>query len=60
MTTSVKARVQLTLDGQTYEPGEWITLPDDQRPRAQELMAYGLVDEAPAAPVKVSRRRKAS
>lgn len=57
---SVKARVQINLDGTTYEPGEWITLPEEQRPRAQELLAYGLADEAPAAPVKPRRRKAAS
>lgn len=57
MTVSVKALVQIDLDGKTYEPGEWITLPDEQKPRAQELLAYGLVEEAPAAPVKARRRR---
>jgi hypothetical protein len=56
---SVQARVQIALDGVVYGPGEWITLPDEQQQRAQELVAYGLVDEAPAAPVK-PRRRKAS
>lgn len=55
---SVKARVQITLDGTTYEPGQWITLPETQRARAQELLTYGLADEAPAEPVK-PRRRKA-
>jgi hypothetical protein len=57
MSVSVKALVQLGLDGETYEPGDWITLPDEQQPRAQELLAYGLVEEAPAAPVKGRRRR---
>jgi hypothetical protein len=56
---SVKALVQIALDGAIYKPDEWITLPDEQQPRAQELLAYGLVVEAPAAPVK-PRRRKAS
>lgn len=59
MSVSVKALVHINLDGAEYEPGEWITLPDGQEPRAQELLAYGLAEEAPAAPVK-SRRRKAS
>ncbi|MGW7100422.1 hypothetical protein [Streptomyces sp. NPDC054838] len=58
MTVSVKARVQITLDGRVYEPGQWLTLPVGQEARAQELLAYGLADEAPAAPVK-ARRRKA-
>ncbi|MFD8648648.1 hypothetical protein [Streptomyces mirabilis] len=57
MTVSVKALVQLDLDGKTYEPGEWITLPDEQKSRAQELLTYGLAEEAPAAPVKGRRRR---
>lgn len=60
MSVSVKALVQIDLDGKTYEPGEWITLPDRQRARAQELLAYGLAEEAPAKPVKPSRRRSAS
>lgn len=58
MTVSVKALVQLDLDGTTYEPGEWVTLPDTQAARAQELLAYGLAEEAPAAPVKARRRAR--
>lgn len=57
MSVSVKALVQIDLDGKPYAPGEWITLPDEQKARAQELLAYGLVEEAPAAPVKARRRR---
>ncbi|MEU6362131.1 hypothetical protein [Streptomyces albidoflavus] len=59
MSVAVKALVQITLDGRQYEAGEWITLPEEQRARAQELVAYGLAEQAPAAPVK-ARRRKAS
>ncbi|MFJ4902887.1 hypothetical protein [Streptomyces sp. NPDC088727] len=57
MTLSVKALVQIVLDGESYEPGQWITLPDGQQARAQELLSYGLAEEAPAAPVKSKRRR---
>ncbi|MCX4799583.1 hypothetical protein OG497_37650 [Streptomyces sp. NBC_01242] len=57
MSVSVKALVQIDLDGTTYEPGSWITLPDSQGARAQELLAYGLVEEAPAKPVRPKRRR---
>lgn len=56
MSVSVKALVQINLDRKTYEPGEWITLPDGQEPRAQELVSYGLAEEAPAKPVKARRR----
>ncbi|MDQ1041565.1 hypothetical protein QFZ75_008067 [Streptomyces sp. V3I8] len=60
MSASVKVLVQLGLDGKTYQPGEWVTLPDEQKWRAQELVAYGLAEEAPARPVKAARRRAAS
>jgi hypothetical protein len=56
----VKALVQLSLDGKTHQPGEWVTLPDGQRERARTLVAYGMAEEAPAAPVKAPRRRKGS
>ncbi|MFI0967100.1 hypothetical protein ACH4S8_37800 [Streptomyces sp. NPDC021080] len=57
MSVSVKALVHLTVDGTAYEAGEWVTLPDAQAARAQELVSYGLAEEAPAAPVKGRRRR---
>lgn len=60
MTVSVKALVQITIDGKTYQPGQWITFPEAQKWRAQELVAYGLAEEAPAKPVKPVRRRAAS
>lgn len=57
MSIPLKARVQLELDGHTYQPGEWITLPDGQQERALELQAYGYADEASAEPVKKVRRK---
>jgi hypothetical protein len=55
----LKALVTLELDGVVYASGEWIALPDDQQSRAQGLLSYGLVEEAPAEPVKTRRRRTA-
>lgn len=54
----LKARVQVVLDETTYEAGEGITLPEQQRARAQELVRHGVADfaEKPPAP----RRRKAA
>ncbi|MFE0490243.1 hypothetical protein [Streptomyces griseoaurantiacus] len=60
MSVSVKALVRLELDGAVYEPGQWVTLPDGQAERAQGLVAHGLAAEAPAAPVKPARRKRAS
>lgn len=60
MSIPLKARVQLELDGHVYQPGEWVTLPDGQEARAQQLLAYGYADEAPADPVKPRRRKAAS
>jgi hypothetical protein len=56
----LRARVQLELDGHVYAPDDWITLPDGQETRAQELLAHGYADEAPAEPVKPRRRKAAS
>lgn len=68
MTVSMRAAVVLEVDGVTYQPGEWITLPDRQQARAAQLVAYGYADEmatdtgqAPvAAPVKARRKRAAA
>lgn len=56
----LKARVQLEIDGRVYAPGEWISLADGQQDFAQQLLAYGYADEAPAEPVKARRRKAAS
>ncbi|MET7363241.1 hypothetical protein ABZS76_33055 [Streptomyces sp. NPDC005562] len=60
MSVSVQALVQIALDGTVYEPGEWITLPEEQRMRARELVSYGLAKQAPAAPVKARKARTTS
>lgn len=53
----LKARLQLTLDDTVYEAGAWITLPEAQQARADELVRYGLADFAEKPP---ARRRKAA
>lgn len=60
MSIPLKARVQLGIDGRIYAPGEWVELPDGQEARARQLVEYGLVDEAPAEPVKPKARRSSS
>lgn len=59
MSIPLKAVVSVELDGVVYASGQWITLPDEQQERAQGLLSYGLVEEAPADPVKTRRRRTA-
>jgi hypothetical protein len=60
VTIPLKALVALELDGKDYAPGEWVTLPDGQEDRAQSLLAHGLAEQAPANPVKTSRKRASS
>lgn len=60
MSIPLKALVQLELDGQVYPAGQWVSLPDGQEERAAELLAYGLAEEAPADPVKKTRKRAPS
>ncbi|WP_428957914.1 hypothetical protein [Streptomyces sp. cg35] len=57
---SVKALVRIDVDGQWYGPGEWIVLPEEQKVRADALVAYGLAELAPVAPVKKARRTTGS
>lgn len=45
-TIELKARVDMNVDGVTYAAGEWISLPEGQQARAQELIRYGLADAA--------------
>lgn len=53
----LKARLQVTLDDTVYAEGAWITLPEAQQARANELVRYGLADFAEKPP---ARRRKAA
>lgn len=57
MSISLQALVQLEIDGVVHQPGDWITLPDGQEDRAAQLQSYGYAEQAPAEPMKKTRRK---
>lgn len=57
MSTRLRALAELSLNGVTYAPGDIVVLPPGQDARAAGLLRYGLVEQAPAPPVKSRRRR---
>ncbi|MEV7675091.1 hypothetical protein [Streptomyces sp. NPDC088752] len=57
MSITLRALVALSLGVKgDFAPGELVELPDGQQVWAEELLAFGLAERVPAAPVKVRRR----
>jgi hypothetical protein len=54
---SLRALVTLEVDGVVYASGEVLELPDGHEARATQLQSYGYAAEAPAEPVKKTRRK---